>query len=94
MEVVNTHHALELLPELEPSLASDLRQAHGILMHGLSMDAGHFRTGPMDVMYGDPPPLRTAPADNLPVHVEDLLHFMQRRTMPRRSSPAAWSTSG
>lgn len=82
MEVMNTHHALELLPELEPSLASDLRQAHGILMHGLSMDAGHFRTGPMEVMYGEPPPLRTAPADNLPVHVEELLHFIENDDAP------------
>jgi Fic family protein len=82
LEVVNTHHALELLPDLEPSMASDLRQAHGVLMHGLSLEAGHFRTGPMEVMYGDPPPLRTAPAENLPVHVEELLHFIENDDAP------------
>lgn len=82
LEVVNTHRALELLPELEPSNALDLRQAHGVLMHGLSLEAGHFRTGTMEVMYGDPPPLRTAPADNLPVHVEELLHFIENDEAP------------
>lgn len=82
LEVINTHRALELLPQLEPSNALDLRQAHGMLMHGLSLEAGHFRTGAMEVMYGDPPPLRTAPADNLPVHVEELLHFIENDDAP------------
>lgn len=82
LEVLNTYHALELLPDLEPSMASDLRQAHGVLMHGLSLEAGHFRTGAMEVMYGDPPPLRTAPAENLPVHVEELLHFIENDDAP------------
>jgi Fic family protein len=82
LEVVNTHRALELLPDLDPYMALDLRQAHGVLMHGLALDAGHYRTGPMDVLYGDPPPLRTAPADNIPAQVDELLHFIEEDETP------------
>lgn len=56
LEVVNTHRALDLLPTLDPHAIGDLRQVHGVLMHGLALDAGQFRTGPMDVLYGDPRP--------------------------------------
>ena len=66
------------LPELDPFLDQDLRHAHGVLMHGLALDAGHFRTGPMDVLYGDPEPLRTASAHDLPVHVQELLRHTRR----------------
>lgn len=82
LEVVNTHRVLELLPHLDPFLANDLRQAHAVLMHGLALDAGHYRTGPMDVLYGDPEPLRVAPAIDLPATVQDLLRFAEDDDFP------------
>lgn len=82
LEAVNTHRVLDLLPELDPFLVQDFRHAHGVLMHGAALDAGHFRTGPMEVMYGDPPPLRTASADNIPTQVEELLHFTETDETP------------
>ena len=82
LEVVNTHRVLELLPRLDPFLAQDLRQAHAVLMHGLALDAGHYRTGPMDVLYGDPEPLRTASAYNLPVAVDELLRHAEADDYP------------
>jgi Fic family protein len=82
LEVVNTHRVLEILPDLDPFLANDLRQAHAVLMHGLAMDAGHFRTGPMDVLYGDPQPLRTASAHDLPAAVQDLLRYAEEDDFP------------
>ena len=82
LEVLNTHRALELLPALDPHAIGDLRQAHGVLMHGLALDAGQFRTGPMDVLYGDPVPLRRAPADDLPVQVAELLHIVENDDTP------------
>lgn len=81
-EVVNTHRVLELLPRLDPYLVQDLRQAHALLMHGLSLEAGHFRTGPMDVLYGDPEPLRTASAHDLPAVVQDLLRYTEEDDFP------------
>jgi Fic family protein len=82
LEVVNTHRVMEMLPGLDPFLVPDLRRAHAVLMHGLSTDAGIFRTGPMDVFYGDPEPLRSAPADNLPAVVEELLRHTEEHDFP------------
>ncbi len=81
-EVVNTHRTLDHLPELDPFTAHDLRQAHALLMHGLALDAGHFRTGPMDVLYGDPEPLRVASAHDLPAVVQDLLRYAEEDDFP------------
>lgn len=82
LEVVSTHRVLEMLPQLDPFLVNDLRQAHAVLMHGSSMEAGHFRTGPMDVLYGDPEPLRTADAHDLPATVQELLRFSEEVDFP------------
>jgi Fic family protein len=81
-EVVNTQRILELLPHLDPFLANDLRHAHTVLMHGQALDAGHFRTGPMDVLYGDPTPLRTASAHDLPATVQDLMRYAEEDDFP------------
>lgn len=82
LEAVNTHRAYEMLSELDPFIVQDLRQAHGVLMHGSAIDAGQFRTGPMDVLYGDPDPLRTASAHDLPVHVQELLRHTEEDDFP------------
>ena len=82
LEVVNTQRVLEMLPDLDPFLANDLRQAHAVLMHGLAMEAGQLRTGPMDVLYGDPHPLRTASAHDLPAVVQDLLRYAEEDDFP------------
>jgi len=82
LEALNTHRAHNLVHELDPFLEQDLRHAHGVLMHGLALDAGHFRTGSMDVLYGDPEPLRTAHAHDLPVHVQELLRYAEEDDFP------------
>lgn len=82
LEAVNTHRAYGLSEDLDPFLERDLRHAHGVLMHGLALDAGHFRTGPMDVLYGDPEPLRTASAHDLPANVHDLLRYAEEDDFP------------
>jgi Fic family protein len=82
LEAINTHRALTLLPDLDPFQVQDLRQAHAVLMHGLALDAGHFRTGAMDVLYGDPTPLRTASAHDLSIQVQDLLRHVEEDDFP------------
>jgi Fic family protein len=82
LEAVNTHRVHELLPQLDPFVDQDLRQAHSVLMHGLAMDAGHYRTGPIDVFYGDPIPLRTAPAHRLPMVMQELLTHAEEDDFP------------
>jgi Fic family protein len=84
LEVTNTQRVHDLLPNLDPYLALDFRRAHGELMHNLSMDAGTYRTGPVEVVYGDHPAHggRSAPADNLASLVEELLHFTENDETP------------
>ncbi len=82
LEVTNTQRVHELLPGLDPFLATDFRRAHGELMHGLAMDAGSYRKGPVDVFYDDHYAPRTAPADNLASQVEELLNFVETDDAP------------
>lgn len=82
LEAVNTHRAHGLIEELDPFVEHDLRHAHGVLMHGLALDAGHFRTGPMDVLYGEPEPLRTASAHDMPANVQELLRYAEEDDFP------------
>jgi Fic family protein len=84
LEVTNTQRVHDLLPQLDPYLARDFRRAHGELMHNLSMDAGTYRTGPVEVVYGDHPAYggRSATADNLASQVEELLHFTENDETP------------
>lgn len=82
LEVANTNRALDRLPTLEPYLALHLRQAHGELMHNLALDAGQYRTAPVDVFYGEHHAGRQAPATNLPSLVEELLDFVENDEAP------------
>lgn len=82
LEVANTQRVLELLPQLDPFVASDFRRAHAELMHGLALDAGSYRTGPVEVLYEDHYPARTAPAQNLASQVEELLNFVETDDAP------------
>ncbi|MFZ1692502.1 MAG: Fic family protein [Flavobacteriales bacterium] len=82
LEALNTHRTYDLLGKLDPFAELELRQAHGVLMHGLAVDAGHYRSGPIEVFYGDPQPLRTAPAKGLPVAVQELLRYAEDDDFP------------
>ena len=65
LEVINTVRLYDLLPSLEPSMGQDLRHAHGELMRGLALDPGQYRTGAMEVIYGDRPGRRKAAGGNI-----------------------------
>lgn len=82
LEALNTHRTHDLLGRLDPFSEQDLRHAHGVLMHGLAVDAGQYRTGTIEVFYGDPQPLRTAPAKGLPVAVQELLRYAEEDDFP------------
>ena len=82
LEAVNTHRLQAALPDLDPFVDQDLRQAHSILMHGLAVDAGQYRNGPMEVFYGEPQPLRTASAHAIPVAVQELLTHAEEDDFP------------
>ncbi|MBS1943857.1 MAG: Fic family protein, partial [Bacteroidetes bacterium] len=82
LEVVNTSRLYDMLPKLDPSSGQDLRAAHGELMHGLALDPGKYRTGPLEVVYGDRPGKRKAGGGNISSQVERLLHFVQYDEAP------------
>lgn len=82
IEVANTNQVMDRLPSFDPFLAQDLRRAHGELMHNLALDAGMYRTGPVEVMYGEHYASRQAPAENLASQVEELLHFTENDEAP------------
>lgn len=82
LEVLNTVRLYDLLPTLDPFLSLDLRHAHGELMHGLALDPGQYRTGTLEVIYGDRPGKRKAEGVNIPSQVEQLLHFAENDPGP------------
>ncbi len=82
LEVLNTIRLYDLLPTLDPFLSQDLRHAHGELMHGLALEPGRYRTGAMEVIYGDRPGSRKAGGRNIPSQVEQLLHFAENDETP------------
>lgn len=82
LEALNTIRLYDLLPALEPFLSQDLRYAHGELMHGLALDPGRYRTGDMEVMYGDRRGIRRATGRNLSSQVEQLLHHIENDEGP------------
>ncbi len=82
LEVLNTSRLYDLLPSLEPFMGQDLRHAHGELMHGLALDPGQYRTGAMEVIYGDRPGRRKAAAGNISSQVEQLLHAVENDEAP------------
>lgn len=82
LEVLNTIRLYDLLPALEPFMGQDLRQAHGELMHGLAVDPGQYRTGSLEVIYGDSPGRRKVAGGNISSQVEQLLHFAENDEAP------------
>ena len=82
VEVMNTQRLHQLLPSLDPFMANDFRRAHAELMHGLAMDAGSYRTGPVEVVYDDHFAPRTASAENLASQMEQLLYFVDADEAP------------
>ncbi|MCC6840497.1 MAG: Fic family protein [Flavobacteriales bacterium] len=81
-EVMNTIRLYDLLARLDPFSGQDLRLAHGELMHGLALDPGQYRTGPLEVIYGDRPGRRRAVGGNISSQVEQLLHFAENDEAP------------
>ncbi|MGV9012166.1 MAG: Fic family protein [Flavobacteriales bacterium] len=82
LEVLNTMRLYDLLPTLNPFLSQDLRHAHGELMHGLALEPGRYRTGDLEIIYGNRPGSRKATGRNISSQVEQLLHFAENDEGP------------
>ncbi|MCL2811416.1 MAG: Fic family protein [Clostridia bacterium] len=76
-EVVNAGSAYELMPSLNPYAIDDLLKAHGAMMEGLKIDAGHFRAGQVGVMAGDAVIHMAPPASFVWAHMTNLLAWVK-----------------
>jgi Fic family protein len=77
-EVRNALAAYDLAPRLRPDSERDLLRAHGILMEGLSPEAGRWRSGAVGVLKGSKIAHLAPPAKQVPRLMTDLLEFVGR----------------
>jgi Fic family protein len=77
LEVVNAGEAYDLLPNLNPYSIDDLLKAHGVMIKGLKIDAGSFRTGQVGVMSGTKVIHMAPPAEFVRAHTNDLLQWVK-----------------
>jgi len=76
-EVKNAYEAYERLLSFNPYSVDDLLKAHGILMNGLVKEAGCFRSGGVGVFRGEQVIHMAPPADLVPQHIANLLHWAE-----------------
>lgn len=76
-EVKNTYEAYERLLSFNPYSVDDLLRAHGILMADLVKEAGRFRSGGVGVFKGEQIVHMAPPADMVPRHIVNLLHWTE-----------------
>lgn len=76
LEVQNALAAYELIPELNPSSIEDLLHAHGVLMTGLTPEAGRFRGGNVGVFNGDQLIHMGTPANYVSEVIADLFSWL------------------
>ncbi len=76
-EVKNAYEAYESLLDLDPYAYESLLVAHRILMRDLTKEAGCFRSGGVGVFAGPQLIHMAPPADLVPGHIRDLLHWVE-----------------
>lgn len=80
-EVENAKRAYDLIPELNPYSPEDLLRTHGVMMEGLTADAGRFRSGNVGVFEGDTLIHAGTPADYVPEVMADIFAWIAATTM-------------
>lgn len=77
-EVRNAFAAYDAMPGWRPSAPSDLLTAHGLLMHGLIDDAGHYRRAGVGIYRGDRLLHMAPPASRVATLMQDLLRWLEQ----------------
>ena len=75
LEVKNAIDVYDLLPTLKPTKKSDLLRAHKMLMNGILVDAGRFRSGSIGIVKGDNIEHIAPPAQLVPNQISNLLKY-------------------
>lgn len=81
LEVQNALAAYEELDSLDPCSVEDLLRAHGILMKGLTSEAGRFRSGDVGVFDGDRLVHAGTPAAYVPEVIAELFAWLAERVV-------------
>ena len=76
-EVKNAYEAYELMLQLNPTSVDDLLRAHKIMMSGLVMENGKFRSGGVGVFDGEMLIHMAPPAQFVPRHIHNLFMWYQ-----------------
>ncbi len=82
LEVQNAIEAYAHLDTLNPTCIEHLLHAHGMLMRGLTSDAGRFRTGNVGVFDGDTLIHTGTPANYVPECMGNLFDWLRSTTLP------------
>ncbi|MDR1578134.1 MAG: Fic family protein [Deltaproteobacteria bacterium] len=77
-EVRNALVAYEDPRRWSPRKEADLSRAHGLLMDGLMVDAGHFRQTEVGIFEGNQALPIAPPSDRTPFLIADLLSWLER----------------
>ena len=72
-EVQNAYEAYELMLGLNPLSVDDLLKAHKLMMNGLVLENGRFRSGGVGVFEGEALIHMALPAQFVPEHIQNLL---------------------
>lgn len=77
-EVQNAYEAYELMLKLNPLSVDDLLKAHKLMMNGLVLENGRFRSGGVGVFEGEALIHMAPPAQFVPEHIQNLLIWYEQ----------------
>ena len=77
-EVQNAYEAYELMLRLDPASVDDLLKEHKLMMNGLVLENGKFRSGGVGVFDGEVLIHMAPPAEFVPEHIHNLFAWYQQ----------------
>lgn len=77
-EVQNAYEAYELMLRLDPASVDDLLKAHKLMMNGLVLENGKFRSGGVGVFDGEVLIHMAPPAEFVPEHIHNFFAWYQQ----------------
>lgn len=77
LEVQNAVKAYDLIPSFKPHSDKSLRSAHGILMKGLALDSGKWRSSNVGIFHGDKVAHAAPQAKRVPELMNQLFDFLK-----------------
>ena len=77
-EVQNAYEAYELMLRLDPASVDDLLKAHKLMMNGLVLENGKFRSGGVGAFDGEVLIHMAPPAKFVPEHIHNLFAWYQQ----------------